>query len=372
VVWPRWWCGREIEAAWRGDDAVLVPLVNEVVAQVQRDLGSAAFRTGSWQFNGEWNLVTRQMAALGLAQTILARPAWRPALLPVIEACVEQLLATETRAYDAQSWGGEDPLSSLAGPHGHVGYLGYAGVALNLYRAVGGQRFASESVAITDALARRLEASPIGLLETYPGECYPVDNTTAFAAIALFDRATGADHSALLRRLLENLATRYLERTSGLLVQAVDARTGAWRDQPRASGSALAVYFIGFVERALSRRIYNALQNSCGVTGLGFAAVNEYPATVTPGRGDVDSGPIVFGLSVSGTGFALAGPLIHGDAPFFAGLWRTSFLLGYPVECESPAAIPGATARGRRYALGGPLGTAIMLAMLTAGSGAVR
>jgi hypothetical protein len=65
---------------------------------------------------------------------------------------------------------------------------------------------------------------------------------------------------------------------------------------------------------------------------------------------------VLFGVSVSATGFALAGARASGDRPFFAGLYRTAALFGVLVD----------RGEGRRFATGGPLGNALLLAMLTA------
>lgn len=90
----------------------------------------------------------------------------------------------------------------------------------------------------------------------------------------------------------------------------------------------------------------------------GFGAMREYPSGRS-GNGDIDSGPVVLGASVSATGFALASSRLHGDRETFVGLYRTAHLFGLPVGDSA----------GFRYVSGGPLGNAILLAMLTAGPG---
>lgn len=82
--------------------------------------------------------------------------------------------------------------------------------------------------------------------------------------------------------------------------------------------------------------------------------MNEFPDN-HKGRGDVDSGPLIFGMSPSACGFSLAGARAFGDRDTFVRLYRTAHLMGTPVDFN-----------GRRtYVTGGPLGNAILLAMLT-------
>ena len=61
-------------------------------------------------------------------------------------------------------------------------------------------------------------------------------------------------------------------------------------------------------------------------------------------------------FGVSPTGFMIAGARIFGDRHFFKKLYRTSVLFGAPLKSNDQW----------EYVTGGPLGNAIMFAMLTA------
>ena len=88
--------------------------------------------------------------------------------------------------------------------------------------------------------------------------------------------------------------------------------------------------------------------------------MREFPPRLAGGFGDIDSGPLLFGVSISATGFAMASARAHHDREMFTSLYRTAYLFGAP----SPRG------KGRRFLNGAALGNAIMLAMLTAGPGA--
>ena len=64
----------------------------------------------------------------------------------------------------------------------------------------------------------------------------------------------------------------------------------------------------------------------------------------------------MFGYGVSATGFGLAGSRMFGDKALFNQLYSTAYLVGAPVDRGA----------GREFVLGGPLGNAIMFALLTA------
>jgi hypothetical protein len=268
--------------------------------------------------------------------------------------CIERLLSPELRAFDAKMWQ-EDPLEGLGGENGHAAYLGYLNLLLGLHRLAGGSAYADLNDRITAALIRRLTASPIKLAETYPDEIYPVDNCFVIGSIGLHQAATGSDHRELIRDWVEHARRRYVDPKSGLLIQAVNRHDGSAADAPRGSGTALGVLAVYYADPAFARELYGGIKQTLAAAWFGFGAVREYP----PGskeRGDIDSGPIILGYGLSATGFAIAGARMHRDHDYFRNLFATAHLFGAPFDRGD----------GREYLSGGPLGNAILFAMLTA------
>ncbi|MDF2695620.1 MAG: putative hydrolase [Labilithrix sp.] len=327
------------------------------------ELAPATFATGSSRFNGEWHFATYMMAAMGFGQTAAVRPVGeRDESIARMEHCLDAMLDPAVRSFDGKAWG-SDALASLealpgsAEDRGHVAYLGYAAVALSLHRVlVPSSRFVEREEAILHALARRIDASPTGLVETYPGEVYPVDNTAALAALTLHAHATKQPAPPALARGLEAVRRKGVDPTTGLLFQAVTATDANPRDLPRASGTALAAYFLAFADGTTSRSLFHALERSQFRTVLGFGGMMEYPPGRRAGRGDVDSGPVFLGFGVSASGFAIGASRAHGDRETFTALYATAQLFGAPLDEDGT----------RTYATGGPIGDAILFAMLTA------
>jgi hypothetical protein len=216
-------------------------------------------------------------------------------------------------------------------------------------------RYAQLNADISNALVRRLERSPILTLETYPDERYPVDNCAVIASISLYDRATGADHSDLIKRWMENCKKRYMDKKTGLLIQAIGPKGEAF-DDPRGSGSALGLYFLSYADPEFAQEMYCAVKKELASTCLGFGTVREYPRGIPCGSMDIDSGPIVLGYGFSSTGFTIAGSKIFRDRSYFRRLYATAYFVGTPYD-------KGGT---RTFVSGGPLGTAILFAMFTA------
>ena len=350
---PRLLVGTSADA-WTDDELDTARALGDAVSEdVTSGVTTTAFHTGSARFDGEWAMGTHQMAVLGLAQISLRHPELADRYRPAIGAASRVLVEPSTYAFGADAWGA-GPFDDLASDRGHA-YLGYVALALGLARELDPQlpeRALHD--ALIEALVRRLEAHPLAIVETYPGEAYPCDLASIAGAIGQYDRVTGSDHAALLSRVAEIQRERFVDPRSGYLVQSVDVATGEPRDAPRGSGTALAAYFWSFADGTLARELARAVIEGGREELLGFSAIREHPLGVE-GSGDIDSGPVVLGVSVSATGFAMASARLLHDDDAFVGLHRTATLFGIPV------------ARGEttRFLSGGPLGNAILLAMMT-------
>ena len=109
----------------------------------------------------------------------------------------------------------------------------------------------------------------------------------------------------------------------------------------------------GFKHRQLNDRITATLARNLGRSPI---LLLEYPEGVRQDAGDIDSGPLMLGRSISASGFMLGCARQQGDWETFRMIYRTAHLFGAP------------TLQGNRrsFAVGGPLGDSLMLALLTA------
>ncbi len=350
---PAMWCRQGSSDWFTGKESTQLPLARTVAAHVKSSLSTSDFHTGNELFNGEWLFGTYLMSGIGLCQIAQQHPDTLEQWRPEIEACILQLLKPEVREFDRRSWQ-EDPIDSLSGSNGHAAYLGYLNFLLGLYRQLDpANRFARLNDGITSALVRRFDTSPNGLIPTYPGEWYPVDNTPGLASIALHARATGSDASLFLAKQEALLRARYVDRATGLLIQSANP-DGSAGDLPRGSGSALGVFFLSRAYPELSREIFAGIQRHLVSGVFSFGAIREFPRGIQ-GHTDIDSGPVLFGFGFSATGFAIGGARACGDARLFGDLFASAVLAGAPASGGQQL----------DFLTAGPLGNAILLAMFT-------
>jgi hypothetical protein len=349
---PRCISGYSAMAYFHDERPAQIALAAEVQSFVDSGVAASAFHTGHPRFDGEWAFGTFTMAAIGLGQVALHHPEQTAAYLPTIEKCAEQLTSAETNTFGTTAWG-QSGFVGLPGGTGHA-YLGYSNLALSMLRVLHpNTRFSRIHDDLTEALATRLSKAPFALFETYPGEAYPADVSMVAASIALHDCAMGSPARPWWAEWEKNFS-RWIDPASGLVFQSVDPHTGRPVGPARASGTALVAFASSFFDKPLAKKLYDALSGSRSEL-LGYGAIREYPTGIN-GTGDIDSGPVVLGVSVSATGFALASAKLHDDSSMFTSLYRTADFWGVPMTRP----------KGMRYLSGGPLGNAILLAMTTA------
>lgn len=352
---PFLWCSRNSGEWFSGDINLQRCLGNGVEEMIRQELERGCFSTGSKMFDGEWLFGSYMMAGMGFGQVAVQHPELKEKNVALMELCIENILSEKVKEFDIECWK-EDPIATLEKGKGHVAYLGYLNLLMSFCRSLKpDMKFSDLNDRISAALKKRLETSRGMLVETYPGEVYPVDNCPAFASVVLHAKAVGIDCEAFKKTWLKNFK-RFIDPKSGLMYQALDSYSGVPCDQPRGSGTFLGLYFLSFADMELSRKLYFAAKKNMFNTFFGFGVVREYPPGIS-GFGDIDSGPVIFGWGVSPTGFMIAGSRIHGDADVYSRLFATIYAWGAPVESGNKI----------KFVSGGSLGNAIMFAMLTAG-----
>lgn len=347
-------CRRDAPKYFAGDKRQVDMLLHGTGKQVERMTQTVQFRTGSKRFDGEWAMGTNLMTAIGSAQVAMQHPKSRDEALVILRLAMDRLADPNTRAYDGDAWN-QDALRSLGeDERDHGAFLMYYAFALGMDRLADPDHADAQLFdQVIETLLRRAKKRPVMLLDSYPGETYPVDNAVFIGALGLHAKATGASYDPFLDKWEALARSQWIEPKTGLLYQAVDGANGAKRDVARGSGTAAAAYYLSFARPSLSRDLWNALRTHLYRELLGFGLVREF---VGSGRGDVDSGPVIFGLGVSATGFAIGAARAHGDERAFSTLYGSAHLMGLPVDGNE----------ARNFVSGGPIGDAILFAMLTA------
>lgn len=306
-------------------------------------------------FRGEWALGTLSMTSAAICNIAFQWPDTRAAALDQLPRLIDKALLPSTRAFDTGAWD-SDALESLGTEQGHLGYLGHLNLMLGCYRVIGGDaRYDDLHDRLTAAMARRMDRSPSAHVETYPGEIYTSDNSTAAASVAVHGIATGKDHGPTLRKFVHYTRNHLLDPATGLVVFKVDAE-GHPLGTSRGCGVGWNSFYLPFVDPAFASDQWGKLRtHMIRRSAVGLWGVREFADDVA-GSGDVDSGPLILGLSPSATGFSIAGARRENDVESLGRLMLTAEAAGTTwVGLD-----------GSRYLAAPLVGDAIVLAMRTA------
>lgn len=338
-----------------GQREAQMALADGVTRAVAQRTGSVYYHSGYLRFDGQSAVAIDQMTIMGLSQIVQLHPELRARYLEAARAAARHLVDPSTLAYAKQVYG-QSGIVGMGEGEGHA-YLGYVNLGLGMLRAIDPETpLAPLHDRLTEQLASRLFASPTGLIETYPEETWPPDVAAVAGSIGLHSKLTGVDRVAAFSEWSQRFARCSLG-ANGYLIQRVRSGSCEPVDAPRGSGTAVAAYFLAFAPGDLDERLHAALVDHGERTLLGFGAIREY-ADGYSGSGDTNAGPILFGVSVGATGFALGSAAAQRDRRMFRELYRTLDLFGVPVRRD------GADS----FAAGGTIGNALLLAMLTARS----
>jgi len=303
----------------------------------------------------EWAIGTLSMTSAALTNLAYLYPETREESKGAIATMIERVLRDDLASYETNSWG-EDALSTLDGNNGHIGYLAHLNFMLGAYRIVGGDaRFDHLHRRISDALARRVLQSRHHYLETFPGQIFIPDNAVTIASLSIAQLTLGINYQEPISAWLAQTRGRLLDPATGLIRPWIDS-DGKGVGPPRGSYAAWTIYYLNWVDRNFAQEQYRLLKTNFAVKlPFGLAALREYPQG-RHGHADVDSGPVIFGISTSGTGFMIAGARLSKDTDYLQGLLASAEVVGGTVG-----------ARGARHYLFAPVvGEAIVLAMKTA------
>ena len=333
-------------------------LLEKVITTPQKLVDSMPSAVGS-HFQGEWAIYSTSMLSAALVNIAKLYPETREEAIGKIDSLIQITLSPKLRQYDATSFG-EDPLDSLDGNKSHISYISLLAWMISGYKTVGGDGKYDELFdKLCETMARRIEHSPILNLQTFPGTyVYVPDMLVAIVALANYAHLNGGKYQSVVDKWLWNMKANNMDPDTGLIMSLVpDGETWIGTKPVLGSYSALSVYYLTFVDEAFALEQYDLLKKTF-LKKRPFMGFRENAKGTKGPKLIMDSGPVIFGLSPTGTAFGIGGASYFQDWNLRKRFLRTGEWAGFTVSSK----------RSRHYLLADyvPVGEAISLAMRTA------
>ena len=145
-----------------------------------------------------------------------------------------------------------------------------------------------------ESLSAELDASPHGLLDDYPNQCYPGDVATAIAMIHHADTVLGTDHSAFVKRALRGFKNEASD-PRGLVPYDASARAGIPTSSTRGCDNSYVSLFSPGIWPEQARGWHDLYAKYFWQEIWGCAGFRELPNDLANNNwyADVDSGPVL-------------------------------------------------------------------------------
>lgn len=333
-------------------------LIEKVIATPQGLIDEMPSAIGA-HYQGEWAIYSTSMLSTALVNTAILYSETREEAVTAIDSLIRITMSPELRWYDASIWG-EDPLETLKGNKSHISYISLLAWMISGYKTIGGDdRYDSLFDSLCEAMARRLKGSQNYNVTTFPGSTVFIpDVLVAIVALSNYARLNGGKYRDVVDSWLANMKANHMDPKTGLIASVLtdSQRKGKGRAL-MGSYTALSVYYLTFVDEEFAGEQYELLKKSFFKKGV-FTGIREKIKGAKGGYYMLDSGPVLFGLSPSGTAFAIGGATYFEDTETRKQFLRTGEWAGFTVSGKD----------SRHYLLANIalVGEAITLAMRTA------
>lgn len=307
-------------------------LQEKVITEPQKLIDRMPAAVGP-QFQGEWALYSCSMLSASLVNMAQLYPDTREEAVTNIDSLIKIVMSPELRRYDLERWG-EDPLMTLDGDKSHVSYLSHLAWMIAGYKHVGGDgRYDELYHSLCATMNRRLLASPGLNLQTYPAEyVYIPDMLVAIVALKLYSQQYGGKYASTVNKWLENMKKNHLSESSGIIASMVMYDyDGPNCVTVKGSYTALSCYYLTFIDEDFARDQYEKFKarflKKWPLTGF-----KEYEHKSPILGMDIDAGPIVFGLSPTGTAFSIGPASYFDDAKTRKRILKTAEIAGSTIS----------------------------------------
>jgi hypothetical protein len=185
-----------------------------------------------------------------------------------------------------------------------------------------------------ESLATEIDESPFGLLDDYPGSCYPIDVIAAIAAIRRADSVLGTNHAAFASRAERAFEGSRIDPETGIPAYVADSKTGDGFGSARGVGLSFMLIWAQELWPETARQWYTKYQEHFWQEGWLFAGIREFPRNSTTSNwafSDVDAGPVLAGYGTAASAFGIGALRTNGHFEHAYPLSAQALVASWPL-----------------------------------------
>jgi len=150
-----------------------------------------------------------------------------------------------------------------------------------------------------EKIAKALKESPITYLESYSEEIWPADNIIGIATLALHDRIFKPKYKKDIESIIIDIKKR-LDPDTKLIPHKIYFNSGKTVQGARGSSQSLILNFLIDIDKEFALSQFIIYKRTFVKRFAGLPGIREFPIGCNK-KGDIDSGPLVFGFGGSAT-----------------------------------------------------------------------
>jgi len=162
--------------------------------------------------------------------------------------------------------------------------------------------------------SKEIDESPYGLLDDYPGQCYPVDVIAAIAAIKRADNVLGTDHSDFAKRSVRAFEDDRLDKNTRLPAYVCYAESGCGDDSARGVGISFMLIWAPELWEEVAEQWYSNYEEYFWESSSFLSGFREFSNNISGKEWmfEVDAGPVVKGYGTAACAFGIGAARANG------------------------------------------------------------
>lgn len=202
-----------------------------------------------------------------------------------------------------------------------------------------------------DALVQALTSSAAWpWLASYHNQVWPCDAPPGIHAMCVYDEvAAEGRYADFVARWISAVA-RNLDPEYQMIPHVADPGSGLPLSPPRGTSQTIILRFIADIDPEFASEQYGRFQTHFQDRVFGVPSVLEYPHG-TKGLGDVDSGPLIAGVSASATVVGMGVAQIYGDHEVSRAMSQFSEAIGFSLGIDKRRYLGGVLPVGDAFAV---------------------
>lgn len=179
-----------------------------------------------------------------------------------------------------------------------------------------------------EAISNALVNSNSPFLQSYENQSWPADMCVAMASLSNHDKIFNPKYQTILSDWIINVKAK-LDPKTKLVPHKVNSDNGKTVEGARGCSISLILRLMSEIDSNFAMEQYKLYKENFVSTTFGLPSINEYPKGQS-GFGDIDSGPVIFGVGFAGTIVSLGTFSVLGDKDLSENEFKTinSFGLG--------------------------------------------